>query len=160
MNRRAGFTLFEVLIVLAIAGMIAGLVAIGAGRSGGAARAAAIADLSVMLEGARVRAMRTASPVTVAAWADDTGALVAQQADDLPRRWDRAGIVVVDDLARPIARAEARFEPSGRTRATRWRFAAEADPTGTIHFIEFDPISGAPLPPRRSDHSTVEVPSP
>ncbi len=160
MNQRAGFTLFEILIVLAIAGLIAALVAIGAGRSSGGARSAALADLAVMLEASRVRAMRTASPVTVAAWADDNGALMAQEADELPRRWERAGIVVVDDIARPIARVEARFEPSGRTRARHWRFAAEAEPTGTIHIIEFDPISGAPLPLRRSDQSTVEVPSP
>lgn len=160
MNPRTGFTLFEILIVLAIAGMIAGLVAVGAGRSGGAARGAALADLTVMLEAARVRAMRTAALVTVAAWADDDGVLMAQEDGEPPRCWERTGVLVVDEFARPIARAEARFEPSGRTRTTRWRFAAKADPTGTIHIIEFDPISGAPLPPRRSDQSTVEVPSP
>jgi len=160
MNRRAGFTLFEILIVLAIAGMIAGLVAIGAGRSGGAARSAALADLGVMLEAARVRAMRTAAPVAVAVWADDEGALVAQEDDQPPRRWERAGIVVVDKFTRPIARDEARFETSGRTRARHWRFAAEGDPTGTIFVVEFDPISGAPLPLRRATQGSPEVPSP
>ena len=78
----AGFTLLELLVVLALLALVTGLVAPAAVRALGAARErAAAADLDALLEGLPVRAFRAGAAQAY------TGPALSQLLADLPAGW-------------------------------------------------------------------------
>ena len=81
-RRCAGFTLLELLVVLVLVSLVAGLVAPLAVKGLDAARErAAVAELSALLEGLPLRAFRTGATQTY------DGAALGQLRGDLPPGW-------------------------------------------------------------------------
>lgn len=138
---RGGFTLLELVVILALAGLIAGLTIAAVGRvSGAAADRRTIGEISAWVSSARVEAMRSSDDVDVEVRGTDDG--LRGTAGGRTASW-RTALRPVDAASGPIAAHEASFAPSGRTRARLWRFMASAD-GDTIWTVAFDPVSGAP----------------
>lgn len=133
--------MIELIVVLAIAGMIAGLVVTGIGRSGESARQRrAVEGLASELLGARIDAMRSASAQRlIVRWNERE--LVSQTADRT-RAWLSEGLVPLDEYGETLAELVAEYDGAGRTTQRTWRFGVPATPQGTIWIIEFDPVSG------------------
>lgn len=145
-----GFTLFELLIVLALLAVLVGLIA---GAVGGLSRRndsrAALTAALDALTLARIDAMRSARPRTVSV-AREGERLVIVTDPGTTRSVRAAEVTPVSERAVPAAQV-ARFDGSGRTDSAAWRLALAAPaPQGTIPEgariwrVEFDPISGAP----------------
>ncbi len=151
-----GFSLFEVVLVVAIAGLLAAAVGAMLARSGPRARVTQSLDRAVTeLASARLSAMRTGKGAEFTLWVDgDT-----MRSDPDPgeaKEWRAASVVLQTGLAPQESRFSATFGPSGRTDERRWTFVSGL--TGdTIWAIEFDPISGVPRlrPPDRTTRQTA-----
>ncbi len=151
-GRGRGFTLLELIVVLAIAGMLAGVVALGIGRGSQTRdQRNAITHLASELQLARVEAMKHGEAVGVTIRATET-ALECDYAD-LSRRFTCSGLVIsqIDNEPTPLhepdegmmGRVEVVFEPDGRTRRRMIAFASGGGSDTLLPRIEFDPISGA-----------------
>jgi len=155
LTRGTGFTLLELIVTLALVGLLAGIVSVGLGRFGASAeRSAAMRGVVGALAAARIEAMRTskAHSVRVLVSAQSVEAETAG-AQARRRRWPASGLRLVDESGRVKAEVTAEFDSAGRTREREWR-VEEGGPSANpgsagnggvrIWRIEFDPISGAP----------------
>jgi len=145
MSRRAsqpGFSLLEVVVVVAILAMMAGVVATGVGRSAEShLRRAAVAGLLDELMRARIQAMKTAQRVSLVA--SMKGEELSAMWSDRTRRWPLKGVRFQDVGQESAAMARAVFDPDGRTAQRTWAFQA-LDGGQSLIEIHFDPISGTP----------------
>lgn len=143
-----GFTLVELLVVLGIIAMAAGLVAANArGSSDEARRHRALEGLATELLITRIDAMRSGVPRTL-----DVRLQEDHMTSDRPGRtrdWASPGLLAIT----PRQMFSARFEPSGRTSERLWKFTRTGDAANTLFVIEFDPVSGAPDLRRASERS-------
>ncbi len=150
---RSGFTLFEVLIVVLMIGIIAGLVASRlAATTGHARRRDALRSVTTLLAEARVTAMRRSAAETVTLSAGTNQISVSW--DERERSWSGLKMTPVDSLDTPLESLEARFDPEGRTRQRIWRFMGP-ERGDTIWVITFDPVSGAPRLDRESGEQSA-----
>ncbi|MEO1057843.1 MAG: prepilin-type N-terminal cleavage/methylation domain-containing protein [Actinomycetota bacterium] len=145
-----GFSLLELILVLALAGLIMGVVAVSVGRTSPRTVGREVVDFLAI---ARVEAMRETREITVSIEQD--GQTLVARRPGIERSWSLPGAVLQADvaagaldLAAPTAPTEmtvlsADFLPDGRTDARLWEFN-EADGGSRIFSIEFDPVSGAP----------------
>ncbi len=168
--RRAGFTLLELLIVLMILGLVAGLTTLS--LRGGSVVDRAGETLVTRLLDARVIALRAGAPAAFVAvaeddrlrmWVEVAGAVDGDAGVERVREREMMlpGVVLIDetpDFGRDAADetalangARAVFGASGRTPARRWVLAragasagAAGDSGGRMVTIEFDPITGVP----------------
>lgn len=143
---RGAFTLLELVIVIALVAMIAGLVlpAVGGWSRAGRAREAML-GLHGLLLTERVEAMRQASVRRVEVTMERQE-LVARVTDEEPRRWPVGAVTMRDARGREAEKLVAEFSATGRTTARRWVFEqaeGSRDASGTLWRIEFDPVSGA-----------------
>ena len=137
----SGFSLLELLVVLALLGMVAALVAPGVVRmSLGDPRNTDVSELSDTLAGARLDALRR-STSTVVTLRVAEGGLTAQWGDDA-RAWADWPLAIVDEGQRVFDSAQVRFSATGRADRREIRLL-EAD-TGRMWRIEFAVASGAP----------------
>lgn len=141
---RPAFTLLELIIVLAIAGMLAAVAAVGiASSSQTREHRNAINHLSAQLRLARIAAMKKGEPVAVSiSIAPD--AIACEFADartEIPARNLR--IAAINGAEPPEQWEGLTFEPDGRTTARSIAFASAQTSDTLLPTIEFDPISGA-----------------
>lgn len=137
-----GFTLVELVIVLALLGLLALAVASGAARATESSRRAeALSRIERELSAARLWAMRRGDPVLVL--------VEAQSPRFLSIRWGETpvtlasgGMILISEEGRREERLEAAFDASGRTRTREWTFASGSE-SNRIGVIAFDPVSGA-----------------
>lgn len=147
-GRAVGFTLIELMVVLGIFAMAAGLVAAGLGSSSARARERrALEGLATELLVARIDAMRTGTARDLTARIAD--ASLSTHRAGRERQW-KAGTLVG---RAPNQHFAVRFDPCGRTTERRWEFAREGQSANTLFVIEFDPVSGAPNLRRASERS-------
>ena len=150
--RRPAFTMLELLIVVALLGLVASLVVLGVTRSSeGVQRKRAVEAVHLALLHARVDAMQSGAETSVRLEFRDPERLVIMRAEapemDLPapsmtRHILRvpAGPTSLPDAYTPLV---ARFLPTGRTDQREWAFGLR-DSADTLWTIRFDPLSGAP----------------
>ena len=147
-RRVKGFTLFELIIVLAIMGMLAGVVAVGVGRSSGIRHQRdAITNIASQLQLARVEAMKRGEQIEATITLNESGIgcgfagrehefpcagleIAAVDGQEPPEGWDVEGVRIL-------------FEADGRTRSRVIAFAGAGGSDTLLPHIEFDPISGA-----------------
>jgi prepilin-type N-terminal cleavage/methylation domain-containing protein len=143
---RAAFSLLELLVVLAILGLVAAISAPGAARllAGGAERTRR-AELTQFLLARRLDALRDARRVEIAFdWTPDAGLRLTSA--DLTRAWP--------DWPDPLAAAPApagpaterlAFDAEGRADRREIRFRASgADGSDRMWAVSLDPVSGLP----------------
>lgn len=143
---RRGFTLLELLIIVALLGLVIGLVAPGAARmlAGGAERTRR-AELIQFLLARRLDALQDARRVDIAIeWSPQTGLRASSPQRD--RRWsDWPAPLASDPGAAPTGRpatVRIAFDPDGRADRREIRFGApESD---TMWAVVFDAVSGLP----------------
>lgn len=155
--RRAGFSLLEMLVVLMIVGLLAGLIvpAVSQGSTRDRERAE-MAELARMLATERVEAVRTMQPRAVRlrfapqeGWTvtrfdeTDKPASMAWGSGLLEPGDPETGGPAPDRDADQDSTWEIRFAPSGRTHTLSLDFVA-AGGSDRIWRLEFDPVSGSP----------------
>lgn len=141
-----GFTLLELVVVVGLLAMAAGLAAASLGGSGPAARrSAALRGVTTELAVARIEAMRTGRVVEVAVMR--RGDAMIAQSSKRERSWPAAGLVATA----PRGEWRAEFDSSGRTTQRTWGFSIESEAAGERFVIDFDPVSGAPHLRRSSE---------
>ena len=119
-----GLTLLELVVVLALVGLVSGLVLTGIGRGGAAqAESAAIREIERSLVTARVDAMRSGSEREVVVELLGESVLVRSGGRD--RTVERGGLAMVDEDGRPLDVLAARFASDGRTDQRLWRMPGE-----------------------------------
>jgi prepilin-type N-terminal cleavage/methylation domain-containing protein len=145
-----GFSLLELILVLALVGLIMGVVAVSVGRTSPRTVGREVVDFLAI---ARVEAMRHTREIAVSI-EQDGEELVARR-PGVERSWSLPGAVLqaeqvagaldIESAAGPRQKSglSADFLPDGRTDARLWEFN-EADGGSRIFSIEFDPVSGAP----------------
>lgn len=161
-TRGTGFTLLELIVTLALVGLLTGIVSVGLGRFGASAeRSAAMRGVVGALAAARIEAMRTRSAHTVRVRVSVEGVAAETSGARAGRRaWVARGLRMVNETGRERSEVSAAFDSAGRTRERLWlvreresgdsRDAAGGDGgggggvAGRIWRIEFDPVSGAP----------------
>ena len=139
-----GFTLLELIVVLAIAGLLAGVVVFGLGAgSQGREHRSAITHLASELQLARVSAMQQGGALRVSIRLTPD-ALECEYAS-ITRRFPcrELGIATIDSKAPPEEWSGVLFRADGRTDSRRIAFAREGGSDTLLPYIEFDPISGA-----------------
>ena len=151
----AGFTLLELLISLAIIGLIVGVVSVSVGRLSRAAETrAALSGVVNALAVARVEAMRTSRSLRVVIEFGSDHLLIEQEGSDQQRRYRVRGLMLKGPHGRPETKALAVFDTMGRTRERVWHIEEASLKAGNqasgaeavrIWRIEFDPVSGAPV---------------
>ncbi len=147
-GRSSGFTLLELVAVVGLLAMTAGLVAASLGGSSVAARQRrALEGLTTELLVTRIEAMRTGSERELRVVVGDESLRTSTSGRE--RSWP------VKQLVGVASRQEfsARFDPSGRTSERAWNFTRQAEAANTLFVIEFDPVSGAPHLRRASERS-------
>ena len=155
----AGFSLLELLIVVAMMGLIAGLVSVRLLASTRAAQQRdAVDGIRLALADARVQAMRRGGRETVQVMYEPEGRRLDVVWMDQSRTWTNAPVEPVDDRGRGMDDFEAVFDGEGRTRARAWRFKA-GEGGDTIFAIEFDPISGVPRSRRMTEEDERRGPA-
>jgi len=141
--RRRGFTLLEVIVTIAVIGLIAALVAPAVGRSTAKqAERRALMELSGVFLAQRVEAIDAGATATVTLRAGE-GALRASSTGGGERVWKnwRAPLMHASGERREEARVE--FGPRGRADVEALWFTG---PEGSDRMwqIRFDPIAGTP----------------
>ncbi|GAB4550666.1 MAG: hypothetical protein Tsb0013_12490 [Phycisphaerales bacterium] len=160
-----GFTLLELLVVLALLAVVAGLTASSLGRGAPVRRAGE--TLVTRLLDARVIAMRSGVDATLEVRETARGlssrvVVHFSSGDEAVREGDLGspGLVVVDETpdfgwggregeAEADGVVRARYAPSGRTAVRRWAVrdggsGGESGSGGRMVVIGFDPITGVP----------------
>ncbi len=149
--RRGGFTLLEMILVLAVAALMMGVAASAMMRSeSGSARARrGLADVVMHLREARADAMVRRETVVVELRRDagrGAGAMVLARTggDRGDRAVDMGSLWLLDATGMWAESARVGFDSSGRSDARGWRFAErEGSRSGRIAWlIVFDPVSG------------------
>lgn len=144
-----GFTLLELIVVLAIAGLVLGITAAALYRSSASsARKRAMEEMVIALGATRVEAMRRASAIEIEVSTSDNE--VTLVAGDRTRTWEAPGLVAQSAM-------KSTFEPSGLIRARAWRFADTTHSQATLFTVVFDPISGAPALRRGAGSRNTEA---
>ena len=165
-HRSLGFSLLELVVVLALVGMLAGVVGVAAARSTPAVRERdSLRAMAAVLAQARVEAMRRGVPVCASIEVDERD--LGIMGPGTLRRVSRHGLIAIDEAANHLERLDACFDASGRTDQRVWRFISAAvnrtellnagvlgapweeagrkgEVRGRVWRIVFDPISGAP----------------
>jgi len=143
------FTLFELVLVVTIAAIVAAAVGAMLARAGPASRVThALRQAVTELSSARLKAMRSGGArEAVLRFSGERISL--ERGGGETRDWRGAGVSPMTGAAEDDPGAlSVRFRANGRTDERRWRFVSSL--TGdTIWTIEFDPVSGTPrlLPP-------------
>jgi len=151
--RTPGFTLLEVLVVIAIVAIIAGTIAVGISKySPERLVSRAMEEVAMELSIARVEAMQRGRSESLEVGVIESGIRLAR--GERIREWKTPPVElslsagVTTRFGRPedtqgsgLVRAE--FDTMGRTHARRWEVWIKGAP-GRIWTIEFDPVSGAP----------------
>lgn len=138
--RRAAFTLFELLLVLVIAGLVVGVaIPVTARLLSGADPAQALTTLRGELSAARAEALRRGESVTVELEPFSRG---------FRARWGgRERAIAAGWLAPPSGEPEVpwrvRFDASGLPDRAALDFPERTDNGVTIWRLNFDPVSGA-----------------
>ncbi len=154
-SRARGFTLLEVLVVIAIVAIIAGTLAVGVARNSPDRMVGrAMEEITTELSVARVEAMQRGRVEVVDVGPEEGGVRLVR--GERVRGWktpkvqlqSQRGVTTrfgnpdeSEEAHRGVIRAE--FDTMGRTRARRWEVWIDGAP-GRIWAIEFDPVSGAP----------------
>ena len=156
-RRRSGFTLLELIVVVTMLGVLAGLVASSLSRSSAESRLnAASREIVVRLAVARATALESGVPVVATLGSNEDASITLSTDPEKPdaHAWalpSQGPPRFVVDGADPSPGARVLFQPTGRASVRRIR-AIEARTGGTIMAIEFDPISGDPrLESRQTD---------
>ncbi len=166
---RRGFTLLEVVIVLALIGLLGGIALVGVSRGGTrAAQDEAVRAIERRLLEARVDAMQRTRVNAVRAEFRADGLVLSGSGRE--ERIEGLEMVAIDERGREVEALEVAFGPSGRADALVWRIAGEnlnrqraydlglleegrLEPGGDaatrgiggrLWLIRFDPVSGVP----------------
>lgn len=154
MGVRRGVTLIEMVLVLVLLALVAGLSITAVGVDGGAGRELGERVMTRLLE-ARHEAMRSGAPARAVVEVDEEGYRVWVEArgEEIRSRSGSLGAGVLElwdrtadyGLGGAVAsgergRLEAEFRPSGRTDRRSWRLGVR----GRMWDIEFDPVTGEP----------------
>ena len=147
-----GFSLLEMIVVLVILGVVAGLVAPMVSRSAGLGRERrAVGELVTVFSIHRLSAIQTGQTVAVELTPIRGGALRVR-AGESDRLLDRFPLVLIDAAGDTQDGARIVFGPRGRADlgALLFRSASERDRLWTI---EFDPVGGVPTARRHTEAS-------
>ncbi len=140
---RRAFTLLELLVVLALLGATAALVAPRLAQGAASARTrAALGGVVHALRAERAEAVRALVPRDVTLRRDDAGGLRLVATGEPEMVWPGFPLVLLDGDSAGVPALEAHFEASGRARGGPWAFGEPAG--GAVWVIGFDPVSGAP----------------
>lgn len=140
--RARAFTLLELLVVLAIMGLLAGVAVPASARAiAGRSVPRTLGALRAELSAARAQALRASEPVLVRVVLEDGAVVVA--APDRSRRIPAAWLSVSD--REPAEAMGVRFDATGLADRSFMQFNVRKRPgePGTIWRVPFDPISGA-----------------
>ncbi len=140
-NNPRAFTLLELIIVLAIAALLAGLAVPAAARAmAGATPRSTLTDLRANLALARAAALKAGEPVqaTVTLEKDALSVTYQDKSRAIRAAW-------LPDTAEQTAPQSVRFDPMGLADRRKLQFSAPSsdDAAPTIWAIPFDPVSGA-----------------
>lgn len=169
---RIGFSLLELLVVLALVGLVSGLALTGLARSGaGGIEARTVQEIELALRSARVEAMRSGSGRSV--WVSIDGVLELGDHRGHVRELEAGELRAVDGDGRSVQRLEVSFGSDGRTGERLWRLAdarldvqrafdlgllspspgsggaelaelaSRGGLSGRLWLVRFDPVSGA-----------------
>ncbi len=121
-GRVAGFTLIEVMLVLAVVGILSSLILVGVGRgSESRGERALIGQIERALVMARVEAMRSRSErEVVLRFEGEQAALVGMGQED---RLPSGGLRAIDERGLAVNEVTVRFGADGRTETRLWRLA-------------------------------------
>jgi prepilin-type N-terminal cleavage/methylation domain-containing protein len=167
-QRRLGFTLLELIIVVALLGLMAGVVGVRVASGSQVSKERSALDAMVtVLATTRVEGMRTTGASQCVTLAMEGGQLVLS-APGQRRELAGQGLRLIDATAEPMAGVEACFDGAGRTTERIWWFMSETvnrtellnaellkapwDEAGSVRRnvqgqvwrIVFDPVSGSP----------------
>lgn len=164
---RAGFTLLELVVVVALLGLMASLVGVRVASTSAVAQERAILQALVnVLATTRVESMRRGAVLSCSYVLE--GDRLVVDGPGMHRAIDTRGLIAIDDKAEPMKGGRADFDGSGRTLQRVWWFASPetnrtallngnvlrapwdvsdapaGDVPGRVWRIVFDPLSGAP----------------
>ncbi len=166
-RRQQGFTLLELIVVVALMGLMAGMVGVRMGNTSTIARERSTLESIVSaIAMTRVQCMRTSQPqCVVVELTEDTFAVSAPGVRQVIAAH---GLRLIDEHMETLGTVEACFDASGRTPERVWRFISRDvkrnellntdilrtpwehsdevhhDVQGQVWRIVFDPVSGAP----------------
>jgi len=146
--RRGAFTLLEVLIVVAMIGVLAGLSVSSFSRGSIASKQRQIAgSLVAQLRLARADALLSGQPAQVVLRADQQRTLALSRTEgEAEKSWELPGdgaLTLIPGIGEPAMAVEITFSATGRCSMRTFAVRSAAS-GGTIFTIEFDPISGEP----------------
>jgi len=120
--RRDGFTLIEVLLVLAVVGLLSSLILVGVGRGSESRGERAVIDqIERALVTARVDAMRSRSSREVWLRIDGEEASIVGASGEY--RLSSGGLRAIDERGLAVGEVTVRFGADGRTETRLWRLA-------------------------------------
>lgn len=120
--RGRGFTLIEVLLVLAVVGILSSVILVGVGRGSGArGERAFIEQVERALVTARVEAMRSRSEREVLLRFEGEQAAIVGTGREV--RLSSGGVRAVDERGLVVDEVAVRFGADGRTETRLWRLA-------------------------------------
>ncbi len=148
---RRGFSLIELIVVLALVGLVAGLVAPAVGRAWGRdAERRQLIELTGALGAERVEAMRVRRPMVVrlTAGEGDLRMSAAPEGEEpgASRVWGGWRSTLVDAEGEALPEAGLAFDALGRASVREVIFRGSADESGSDRMwrIVLDPVSGKP----------------
>lgn len=147
-----GFTLLEIIIVLVLMGLIAGLVAPTVARSAGVGHERrVIGELINTMLARRLDAIRSGRDVRVQVTLNE-GRRLTLRAGDRQHHWDNWPLDLLDEAGEPAGHATITFGTRGRADIESLTFRSARSP-GRIWRIEFDPVGGVPTAHRLREAS-------
>lgn len=165
-GRKIGFSLLELIVVLVVLGVLAGLVAPMLARQSGVGLERRSADtVAAYFLADRLDALRTGRTLvvtitpdrgdlrieTVVAAEEYSGGPEADPAARV-RTIARPGVEPIDDADRPTPELAVVINPRGRASVERIRLRSLRDP-GRLWEIAFDPVGGVPTARRHTEGS-------
>lgn len=139
------FTLLEVVLVVAVLGIVAGLVAVRIASTGaGASECEVLRQIAGTLNAARIDAMRRGAERSVVLRVNGEDLVIER--DEKVRVWEGLGarVRMTDDRGALLDERRAVFNSWGRTDERAWRFLANGGTgaSGRMWVVRFDAVSG------------------